>query len=63
MPPALALLHSCPPCTWQGSHLYHDDKRAKSQIYRDRERLADALYLDPDGLLDPYDFRDNGPRV
>jgi len=46
-----------------GSALYHDDKRAKSQIYGDRERLADALYLDPDGLLDPYGFRDNGPRV
>lgn len=45
------------------SHLYHDDKRAKSQIYRDRERLSDALYLDPDGLLDPYGFRDNGPRA
>ena len=46
-----------------GFALYHDDKRAKSQVFKDRERLADALYLDPDGLLDPYGFRDNGPRV
>jgi hypothetical protein len=46
-----------------GLDLYHNDKSAKSQIFTDRERLADALYLDPDGLLDPYDFRDNGPRV
>ena len=41
----------------------YDEKRAKAQMFKERERLADALYLDPDGLLDPYSFRDNGPRV
>jgi hypothetical protein len=46
-----------------GSGIDYDNKHGKSQIFKDRERLADALYLDPDGLLDPYGFRDNGPRV
>lgn len=41
----------------------YDEKRAKAQMFNERERLTDALYLDPDGLLDPYSFRDNGPRV
>jgi hypothetical protein len=41
----------------------YDEKYALSQMYKERERLADALYLDPDACLDPYSFRDNGPRV